>query len=355
MFDRDMPSVRRIFFQRWSGVCIHVRKPTVLCLSVSAGDAIYWIANALGMQPDPRMTEDSSSNADENRRIEFDGPLATELPESGVVARADGVRFILHPPLDFEIGYRVADYLVFTPYSRAIVDVSVKDGPRRRKAWAAGSAFVVPPETSLRAKMAEPVEFLCIAFSADRAEAIIDRAAQGRPWSPELIEDFVDPGLAALQQEVRRSLLGDPIVEPAYLSALADAVMARIGCHLAGVALGAQPKESLSPGLLRRIVDLIEDRLGDKLLVETLANDAGLSRSHFSRAFHAATGQSPQEFIIGRRISRARELLANTDEPVGQIAAATGFSSQAHLSTAFKKRLGVSPARYRESFRREQA
>ena len=298
------------------------------------------------------MTKEFSSKAEETRGIAFDGPLATELPESGGVAHADGVRFILHPPLDFEIAYRIADYLVFTPYSRATVDVSVNEGPRRRKAWAAGSAFVVPPETSIRAKMAEPIEFLCIGFSADRAEAIIDRAARGRPWSPQVIESFVDPGLAALQQEVRRSLLGDPIVEPAYLGALADAVMARIGCHLAGVALGKQPKETISPGLLRRIVDLIEDRLADKLLVETLADNAGLSRSHFSRAFQAATGQSPQEFIIGRRISRARELLAGTDEPVGQIAAATGFSSQSHLSTAFKKRLGVSPARYRESFRR---
>ena len=82
-----------------------------------------------------------------------------------------------------------------------------------------------------------------------------------------------------------------------------------------------------------------------------LADVAGLSRSHFSRAFQAATGESPQEFIIGRRISRARELLTDERHTIAEVAAAAGFSSQAHLSSAFKKRLGVTPSRYRASFR----
>lgn len=291
--------------------------------------------------------------AEDNRRIAFAGEPVSDLPEWGGVARADGVRFILHPPLDFEIAYRIPDYLVFAPYSRAVVDVSVQDGPRRRKAWAAGCAFVVPPQTCIRAKMAEPVEFLCAVVSADRAETVFARAAHGRVWAPALIEDFADAGFAALHREIRRALLGDPLIEPAYLETLADAMMARIGCHYAGAAPGSHPKEALPPGLLRRIVQRIEENLGEKLAVEDLARDAGLSRSHFSRAFQAATGEPPQAFIIGRRLSRAREMLADGDHPIAEIAAAAGFSSQAHLSTALKKRLGLSPARYRDAFHRD--
>lgn len=134
---------------------------------------------------------------------------------------------------------------------------------------------------------------------------------------------------------------------------LADAMMARIGCYFTGTSLPAQPKEALAPGTLRRITQRIEEDLARKLTVEELAREAGLSRSHFSRAFQAATGQTPQEFIIYRRVCRARDLLAQDDRSIAEIAAATGFSSQAHLSTAFRKRLDLTPARYRDAFQKK--
>ena len=346
-----MPTARPAFFHRCASVYIHVRKPVGRRLSLPAGDATYSAVTMASTKADDRMGTRFELKAADNRKVDFDGEPTANLPEWGGVARADGLSFVLHPPLDFEIAYRIPDYLIFSPYARAVVDVSLRDGPRRRRAWAAGSAFVVPPETCVRAKMADPVEFLCVVVAPERAERVIGHAARGRAWAPEVIEDLSDAGFAALHQEVRRSLLGDPLVEPAYLEALADAMLARIGCHLAGAALGPLPKEAIAPGRLRRIVQHIEANLGRKLAVEDLAEDAGLSRSHFSRAFQAATGEPPQEFIIGRRLCRARDLLTGSAQSVAEVAAATGFSSQAHLSTAFKKRLGVSPARYRDAFR----
>jgi len=338
-------------FQRCDGFFIDVRKSPGARLSFAS-----CATNFRRVMSDENPTGPAFQRfvlkADAEREIAFDGAPVCELPEWGGVARADGLRFILHPPLDFEIAYQIPDYLIFAPYSRAVVDVSVKDGPSRRKAWAAGSAFVVPPEICVRAKMAEPVEFLCVVVSADRAESAFERAARGRAWAPQLIEEFVDAGFATLQQEVRRTLLGDPLIEPSYLEGLGDAMLARIGCRLAGTAVGTQTREAISPGVLRRLVQHIEENLGDKLVVEELAEASGLSRSHFSRAFLSATGEPPQEFIIGRRICRARDLLANGDRPIAEIAAVTGFSSQAHLSMAFKKRLGLTPARYRASFGR---
>lgn len=101
------------------------------------------------------------------------------------------------------------------------------------------------------------------------------------------------------------------------------------------------------------LVRQIEADLGERITVEYLANSAGFSRSHFSRAFQAATGEPPQEFIVGRRLCRARDLLSGTGHSIADVAAETGFTSHAHLSTAFKKRLGVSPAKYRKPFNSE--
>lgn len=301
--------------------------------------------------PDAAKNERFSLKKADRRSVPFNGPPTNELPEWGGVAHADGLKFILHPPLDFEIAYDVEEYLIFSPYAHATADISVRDGPVRRQAWSAGAAFVVPPGTIVRTRMSEPVEFLCVVVEAPRAEGVFARVARGRNWSPTVIHDFVDPGFADLHREVRRTLLGDPLVEPVYLGAIADGMLARIGCHLAGVSLGSSIREAIAPGVLRRILNHIEGHLADKLLVEELAEMAGLSRSHFSRAFQSTTGESPQEFIIGRRLSHARELLADTDRSIVEIAVATGFSSQAHFSSAFKKRLGVTPSRYRGAFR----
>ena len=329
---------------------MNVRKCAVPCLN-TAQAAIKLL---LDMRKEIDITNGSAQRfvlkAAEERNVAFDGPPVSQLPEWGGVATTDGVRFILHPPLDFEIAYRIPDYLIFTPYAQAVVDVALKDGPTRRKSWSAGAAFVVPPETCVRARMAEPVEFLCIVVAPERAEAVIARAAQGRLWAPEVIEDFSDAGFAALQQEVRRSLLGDPLVEPAYLESLADAMLARVACRLLGRSTEPQKKEALPPFVLRSVAQQIEEAIAETIRVEDIAKQVGLSRSHFSRAFQAATGQTAQEFIITRRICRARDLLVETDQSVAEIAAATGFSSQAHLSSAFRKRLGVPPGRYRDAF-----
>ena len=290
--------------------------------------------------------------AEADRTHPFDGTPLRQLPEWGGVARTEGAQFVLHPPLDFQIAYKIPQYMVFAPFSRAVAELSIEDEPKHRKTWSAGSAFVVPPETTVRTRMTEPVEFLCLIMSAERAEQVFNRVAQGRHWAPCVIEHLSDAGFSALHREVRRSLLGDPIIEPGYLGAVGDAMFARIGCHFAGLPLSGEPREALAPHVLRKIGQLVDQRLAGKISVEDLADEAGFSRSHFSRAFQASTGEPPQDFIIGRRISRAREMLADTDRPIAAIATATGFSSQAHLSSTFKKRLGVAPGAYRSSFSR---
>ncbi|MGD1933556.1 MAG: helix-turn-helix domain-containing protein [Candidatus Phaeomarinobacter sp.] len=289
--------------------------------------------------------------AEENRKVLFDGPPVTTMPEWGGVADAGPVKFVLHPPLDFELAYRVQEYVIFVPYAPAFLDISVNDGPVRRLMGPAGSAFIVPPGCLVRTRMAEPVEFLCMIVDADYAEGIFQQVAKDRVWAPEIVEAFSDAGFTNLQKEVRRSLLGDPVVEPTYLRALTDAVLARIGCHYAGSAVALRTSnETISPATLRRILAKIDADLAEDLTVAALADEAGLSRSHFTRAFLNETGQSPRDFILNRRVARARELLSSTTIPLADIPSLPGFSSQAHLASAFKRIVGVSPGRYRQSF-----
>ena len=286
-----------------------------------------------------------------DRVIDFWNDPVDELPEWTETIEADGYTIRLYPPADFELPFKIDTYVIFSPYARASLETSIHDETSRRVSYAPGSIFFAPPGTTVRARLLNQVEFLVISASAERVEPLFDQVSRGQLWTPQVIENYSEPGFGALHLELRRALINDSLIEPAYLAAVADGMFARIGCKLTGSAIKSENRETLSPGMVRRLVQHVESNLSNRVTVEELAELAGLSRSHFSRAFQTATGEPPQEFIINRRIGRARDLLVETDSPIAEIAASTGFTSHAHLSSALKKRLGVSPAAYRTSFK----
>ena len=257
----------------------------------------------------------------------------------------------LHPPTNVTTEYRLERYLVLLPFSSGAVDLRIDGAPLRRTRMRVGAITFVEPARTLTLCQVEPVELLAITIDPNHLRQYADRAAQGRAWIATTLVDVLDSGAAGLGQEVRRALLSDPLVAPAYLQALVDALIARLLCRFLGEAERVHKGEALSPGTLGRVVRHIDERLEQLLRVEDLAVLTGLSRSHFSRAFQRMTGDTPGQFILKRRLCRARDLISSGESPLAEIAARTGFSSQAHLSTAFRKELGTTPGSYRLSFK----
>src|SRR3546814_9503517 len=79
-----------------------------------------------------------------------------------------------------------------------------------------------------------------------------------------------------------------------------------------------------------------------------------MSVTHFTRQFRAEMGMSPHQYVVRRRIERAKYLLGYTQEPIAQIAHGCGFSHQEHLSGMFRRHVGETPARYRRRKRGER-
>jgi AraC family transcriptional regulator len=98
---------------------------------------------------------------------------------------------------------------------------------------------------------------------------------------------------------------------------------------------------------MKRLVEFIEENLEGDLSLEAMAAEVLVSPLYLPRAFKAAVGQSPHQYVLGRRIERAKQLLRSTDSPVVDVALASGFSSQSHLANWFLRLVGVSPAAYR--------
>src|SRR6266850_775874 len=103
---------------------------------------------------------------------------------------------------------------------------------------------------------------------------------------------------------------------------------------------------------LFRVQEFIESRLEADLTLQELASEIGYSRSHFLRMFHATTGMTPHRYVLNRRIERARRLLGNAEMSIADVAYCCGFSSQAHLTLAFRKVCGLTPGEYRREISR---
>jgi AraC family transcriptional regulator len=106
----------------------------------------------------------------------------------------------------------------------------------------------------------------------------------------------------------------------------------------------------LTPARLRKVVELVHAEMEGDLSLEELADAAGLSIAHFSEMFRQSTGQSPHEFVLHRRVDRAKEMLRAAEMRVLDVAVACGFKTQQHFARVFRQLCGASPTEYRQEF-----
>ena len=98
-----------------------------------------------------------------------------------------------------------------------------------------------------------------------------------------------------------------------------------------------------------RVVDYIEAGIDRDLDLASLASVASMSVYHFARRFKETIGMSPHAYVLCRRIRRAQEMLNRGRSNLTQVSATCGFSSQAHLTTVFRRSLGVTPGEYQRT------
>lgn len=103
----------------------------------------------------------------------------------------------------------------------------------------------------------------------------------------------------------------------------------------------------LAPHKLRCVRDHIGEHLGETIRVEQLAEAVHLSPFHFARMFKQSTGQSPHFYVLMQRIDRAKELLAETDSALVDVAADVGFRTQGHFTGVFHRYAGFTPRAFR--------
>jgi AraC family transcriptional regulator len=169
--------------------------------------------------------------------------------------------------------------------------------------------------------------------------------------APELPPHGQSRGFAAVAQaiayEVAAGNPGGMVTMDAYAMLAALYVLRSFGA-----AAPAVPASGLPTGSLARVREYVEENLAEDLRLAELADVAHLSPYHFARCFRAATGRSPHQYVLDRRVEAARRALATRSVPIGPLARAVGFAGAGHLSRHFRARLGVTPGEYARSTNR---
>jgi AraC-like DNA-binding protein len=107
---------------------------------------------------------------------------------------------------------------------------------------------------------------------------------------------------------------------------------------------GLHPQIHQSLRLARTYLDRHYDR---PITIKQVSQEAALSPYHFIRMFQRVYKQTPHQYVIQRRIEKAKTLLRSSDLSITDICAAVGFESLGSFSALFRRETGLSPSTYR--------
>lgn len=209
----------------------------------------------------------------------------------------------------------------------------------------AGTGFLIEPEwiTHYSADRLSPWEYTWVEFDGLRARNLLQEAGLSIE-NPIFSPVSKDAALHLQDEMLRLAGYSDP-TRPYRL-------IGQLYLIMDALAQGSLHKKRLQGGKLSRFyaqeaLSFIEQNYAFPITVEDMAKQCNLDRSYFGKVFKDAIGQSPQDFLIHYRMTKASSLLTSTTLPISSISVQVGYQNQMHFSRAFKKTYGMSPREYR--------
>lgn len=110
-------------------------------------------------------------------------------------------------------------------------------------------------------------------------------------------------------------------------------------------------ESSTNPSWLNTVIEYINDHLHETIHLKDLSSQIYMSAVHFSKKFKQTVGMTVSDFLMKKRILRAKKLLKETEESVQEVAELSGYHSIPYFHRTFKKLVGKTPAEYRKNNR----
>lgn len=132
-----------------------------------------------------------------------------------------------------------------------------------------------------------------------------------------------------------------------------DVTVEGLALELIGSAVAREERhDARRPPWLKRAIAFLRESAAEPVKVRDVAAEVDVHPVHLARVFRHHLGLSPGEYLRRSRVREAMELLERTPEPLATIAFRSGFCDQSHLTAAFRRELGTTPAAHRRLVRR---
>ena len=162
---------------------------------------------------------------------------------------------------------------------------------------------------------------------------------------------FKDKNICHVAMSLLHELNEANVVGRLYADSLAAGLAIQLVRHYNALKEVHVGHGGMAPHKLRQAISLIDHHLSEeeegRVALRAVARAVRMSYFHFSRAFKQSMGMTATNYIAERRIERAKKMLEETELPISEIALRSGFSSQSHFTTAFRRLAGATPKAFR--------
>ncbi|MGI9326319.1 MAG: helix-turn-helix domain-containing protein [Pseudomonadales bacterium] len=291
-----------------------------------------------------------SDEADQNFKqiIAQTSPPIEELPHWG--RRVEFTDFLVElvPGGKRHFNVRLKDVFASINFAPAEGTSSLAGDRLRRYDRRPFEYILAPPLFPLKGETESAPEVLAFVIELNNMRNMIAGAlgVDADAMRPEVVLGKPAPFTTALAKKIRGQL-SNPDPARQYLEALCRTLIVEM--FRPTVERRKKTRRRIGGDTIDMLLNYIEANLDSDLGIDKLADLVGVSNDQLHRSFKNAVGEPPHSYVVGRRTDVARDLLNQTQFSLAQIAYATGFSSQSHMTTAFRKILGTTPGAIRRA------
>lgn len=231
-------------------------------------------------------------------------------------------------------------------------EISLNSDRRSRFLAPVGTVEIIPSNAEVFARWKSAKENLLLALAPEQLSRLAGLELETEDFefrSP--APGHVDEKALLLAKLIREEFQSGEPLNHLYMDSLMTVFSTYLLRNYSSLQGRPAPRRrgGLPPKAWRDVQDYIRANIGEQLSVERLALVAGLSPSHFLRAFRQTVGQAPHQYVLATRLELAEQLVMTTDMPLARVARLTGFASHSHMTASMRRHKFTTPSALRRA------